>query len=33
MDSTLMGLGVSDVADLEPGMLVIPPGFERALGA
>ncbi len=32
-DSTLLALGKSDVADLDPSDLVIPPGFLRSLGA
>jgi len=33
IDSTLLGLGVADVADLDPGDLIVPDGFHRALGA
>ena len=32
LDSALLGLGHTSVHELEPGDLVIPPGFERALG-
>jgi L-lactate dehydrogenase (cytochrome)/glycolate oxidase len=32
IDSALLGLGCSSLADLGPGNLVIPPGFTRTLG-
>jgi pre-mycofactocin synthase len=32
IDSALLGLGQSNVGDLTPGNLVIPPGFTRTLG-
>ena len=32
IDSTLLGLGVSDVHDLTPDDLIVPEGFHRALG-
>ena len=33
IDSALLGLGRSSVHDLTPGDIVIPPGFNRTLGA
>jgi L-lactate dehydrogenase (cytochrome)/glycolate oxidase len=33
IDSTLLGLGVADVQDLDPDDLIVPDGFHRALGA
>lgn len=32
IDSSLMGLGVSDISELTPGHLLIPDGFHRSLG-
>jgi heme/flavin dehydrogenase (mycofactocin system) len=32
IDSALLGMGVADVRDLQPGDLIIPDGFHRALG-
>ena len=33
LDSTLLGLGVSDVADLTPDHLLVPDGFHRRVGS
>ena len=32
IDSAMLGVGHSSIHDLSPRDLVIPPGFERALG-
>jgi isopentenyl diphosphate isomerase/L-lactate dehydrogenase-like FMN-dependent dehydrogenase len=32
IDSTLLGMGLSSIDELEPDQLVIPDGFDRALG-
>jgi pre-mycofactocin synthase len=32
IDSTLLGMGLSSIAELEPGQLVVPEGFHRELG-
>jgi heme/flavin dehydrogenase (mycofactocin system) len=32
VDSTLLGMGLSSIDELEPGHLVVPEGFHRALG-
>ncbi len=33
IDSALLGMGLSSIADLHPDLLIIPDGFHRALGA
>jgi isopentenyl diphosphate isomerase/L-lactate dehydrogenase-like FMN-dependent dehydrogenase len=33
IDAGLLGLGKSSISELNPGDLVIPPGFTRTMGA
>jgi isopentenyl diphosphate isomerase/L-lactate dehydrogenase-like FMN-dependent dehydrogenase len=33
IDSALLGMGVSAIDELNPALLVVPEGFDRALGA